>query len=103
MILKLPLVMESDYPVFRSVCSEEVVGHDYKDYLMRVINRRATLREIGMEAELYRISAQPLLAHYDEQHKAGWTELMQYMRLNMQERRRPGRRQSDHVPQHGRA
>lgn len=97
MILKLPLVLESDYPVFRSVCSEEVVGHDYKDYLLRVINRRASLREIGMEAELYKISAQPLLAHYDEQHKANWTDLMHYMRLNAQNRRHTGRRQSDHI------
>ncbi len=95
MVFKLPLVLESDYPVFRSVCSEEVVGSDYKDYLMRVIKRRTSLREIGMEAELYKISAQLLLVHYDEQHKADWTDLMHYMRLNAQERRRPGRRQSD--------
>jgi hypothetical protein len=98
MVLKLPLVLESDYPAFRSVCTEEVVGHDYKDYLMRVIKRRASLREIGMEAELYKISAQPLLVHYDEQHKADWTDLMHYMRLNAQERRRPGRRQADRIP-----
>jgi hypothetical protein len=98
MVLKLPLVLESDYPTLKSVCCEEVVGHDYKDYLMRIINRRASLREIGMDAELYKISAQPLLAHYDEQHKANWTDLMHYMRLNAQERRRPGRRQSDHIP-----
>lgn len=97
MILKIPLVLESDYPAFRSVCSEEVVGSDYKDYLLRVINRRASLREIGMEAELVHISAQPLLVHYDEQHKADWTDLMHFMRLNAQNRRRPGRRQSDHT------
>lgn len=97
MILKIPLVLEADYPAFRSVCTEEVVGRDYKDYLMRLISRRASLREIGMEAELYKISAQPLLARYDEHHKADWADLMHYMRLNAQNRRRSGRRQSDHA------
>ena len=63
MVLKIPLVLESDYPAFKSICCEEVVGHDYKEYLMRIINRRASLREIGMDVELFKISAQPLLAH----------------------------------------
>jgi hypothetical protein len=98
MILKIPLVSESDYPALKSVCTEEVVGSDYKDYLVRVMNRRASLREIGMEAELVKISVQPLLTHYDEHHKADWTDLMHYMRLNAQERRRPGRRRADHIP-----
>lgn len=98
MVLKIPLVPESDYPALKAACSEEVVGSDYKDYLARVINRRASLREIGMEAELVRISAQPFLAHCDKHRKADWTDLMQYMRLNAPVNlRRTGRRQTDHI------
>ncbi len=97
MILKIPLVPESDYAALRSICRKEIVGGDYKDYLARIASRRASLREIGMEAEFIRISAQPLLAHFDKTHKAGWTELMQFMRLNARDRRRSGRRQSDHI------
>lgn len=99
MVLKIPLVPESDYPVLKAACSEEVVGNDYEDYLARVLNRRASLREIGMEAELVRIRAQPLLAQCDAHRKAQWTDLMQYTRLNAQNRRRSGRRRSDHTPQ----
>lgn len=97
MILKIPMVPESDYPALKSVCNEEVVGKDYKDYVARVLNRRASLRETGMEAEIVRVSVQPLLMHFDEQHKAGWIDLMQHTRLNAQNRRRAGRRQSDHL------
>ncbi len=98
MILKIPLVPESDYPALKSVCNEEVVGNDYKDYLARVLNRQASLHEVGMEAEIVHVSAQSLLAHFDEQHKAGWTDLMHYTRLNAQNRRHTDRRQSDHIP-----
>jgi len=97
MVLKIPLIPESDYPALKSVCSEEVVGSDYKDYLARVINRRTSLREIGMEAEFVRINAQPFLAHCGEHRNAHWTDLMQYMRLNtLPNRRRTGRRHTDH-------
>lgn len=96
MIVKIPLVLESDYPALRSVCSERVVGADYKDYLIRVINRRDSLREIGMEAEFVKISAQPFAAHCDKGRKAEWTDLMHYTRLNVpQNPRRTGRRQTD--------
>lgn len=96
MILKIPLVSDSDYPALKSVCTEEVVISDYKDYLARVLNRRTALREVGMEAEIVSVSAQQLLTHFDEQHKGGWTDLMQHTRLNAQNRRRADRRQTDH-------
>jgi hypothetical protein len=95
MILKIPLVQESDYLTLKSICHKEVVGSDYKEYLTRIASRRASLREIGMEAEFVRMSAQPLLAHYDKNHKARWTDLMQFMRLNARNRRSAGRRQID--------
>lgn len=97
MVLKLPLVQESDYPTLKSICHKEVVGSDYKEYLTRISSRRACLRETGMEAEFVRISVQPLLAHYDKNHKAGWTDLMQFTRLNAPDRRRTGRRQADQI------
>ena len=78
MIMRLALVSEVDYPALKCICEHSVTGDNYQDYLQRLLARRESLENSGVEVLIVPMSPDAFVAHFEERRKAGWPDLMRY-------------------------